>query len=182
MIYCLLGKTSSGKSTALKKLIDLGVTTVVTYTTRPKRPGEIEGKDYHFLTDKEFQRFGESLVGKRSILVANGDTWSYGVDINDLMIGTEDRVLIIEPHGFRDLINRFGRDQVKGIYLDVPYVVRFARGSKRGDDLSELVRRLRADDEDFAGFENEVDYVISSLTKEAVLDKLLQIIGGGRDE
>ena len=54
-LYILTGKTASGKSTAESHLVNkYGVKSLVLTTTRPKRPHEVDGVDYEFVTDKEF--------------------------------------------------------------------------------------------------------------------------------
>jgi guanylate kinase len=51
------GPSGSGKSTICKKLLeDPRVTFSVSATTRKKREGEVDGRDYHFLTREEFKR------------------------------------------------------------------------------------------------------------------------------
>ncbi len=51
------GPTASGKSTLWRRLVQLpGVDFSVSATTRPPRPGEVDGRDYHFMDDAEFQR------------------------------------------------------------------------------------------------------------------------------
>ena len=51
-ILIIMGKTSSGKDTVFRRVME-GVTsplkTVVTYTTRPMRPGETDGEEYFFV-------------------------------------------------------------------------------------------------------------------------------------
>ena len=54
MIVVLLGKTSSGKDTVCNQLIQKGYKKLVTYTTRPMRPGEIQDVTYHFISDEDF--------------------------------------------------------------------------------------------------------------------------------
>lgn len=56
----LVGKTCSGKSTVAKILEDKGYRRIVTYTTRPKRAGEIDGTDYHFITAEDFLKRREN--------------------------------------------------------------------------------------------------------------------------
>ena len=54
-IFCLMGKSSSGKDTIYKMLLenrDFLLQKIVLYTTRPIRTGEEEGITYHF-TDEE---------------------------------------------------------------------------------------------------------------------------------
>ena len=54
-IFCLMGKSSTGKDTIYKELLqneELSLKRIVPYTTRPIRVGETEGVEYHF-TDEE---------------------------------------------------------------------------------------------------------------------------------
>ena len=60
MIVVLLGKTSSGKDTVCNQLIQKGYKKLVTYTTRPMRPGEVQDETYHFISKEEF----ETLISK----------------------------------------------------------------------------------------------------------------------
>ena len=54
-IYCIMGKSSSGKDTLYKELTAQvpGLKTVTPYTTRPIREGESNGVEYHFVTEEE---------------------------------------------------------------------------------------------------------------------------------
>ena len=57
-IFCLMGKSSSGKDTLYARLSEkLHFSTIVPYTTRPIREGEEEGREYHFITEKEVEEF-----------------------------------------------------------------------------------------------------------------------------
>ena len=56
MIIVLLGASGSGKSTIEKILSDkYDYEKIVSYTTRPQRVGETNGKDYHFITNETFK-------------------------------------------------------------------------------------------------------------------------------
>lgn len=57
MIY-LMGKSSSGKDTIYKQLLEWNagnLKKVVLYTTRPIRAGEVEGEEYHFTDDAGYK-------------------------------------------------------------------------------------------------------------------------------
>lgn len=56
LLVVLSGPSGVGKSTVVKKLLKQGpgLKMSVSCTTRPPRPGEIEGKDYFFISKKEF--------------------------------------------------------------------------------------------------------------------------------
>ena len=51
----LVGPGASGKDFMRKRLEERGMTYAVSYTTRPPRPGEKDGKDYFFLSQEQCQ-------------------------------------------------------------------------------------------------------------------------------
>ena len=56
-IICLMGRSSTGKDTIFKKILEhteLNLRTVVPYTTRPIRAGERDGVEYHFTDEAGF--------------------------------------------------------------------------------------------------------------------------------
>ena len=55
MSICLVGKSCSGKDTIARELVKLGYERILTYTTRPARSNELDGVDYHFVTENEFK-------------------------------------------------------------------------------------------------------------------------------
>ena len=58
LLVVLSGPSGVGKDTVLQKMRDLGLPMhyAITATTRPRRPGEIDGFHYYFLTEEEFLR------------------------------------------------------------------------------------------------------------------------------
>lgn len=53
LIFCILGKSSTGKDSIFRELIsdeDLNLRKIVTYTTRPMREGEKNGREYFFVS------------------------------------------------------------------------------------------------------------------------------------
>ena len=57
-VFVLTGPSGAGKGTLIKGLLDRvqGVEVAVSATTRPQRPGELDGREYWFLSDEEFTR------------------------------------------------------------------------------------------------------------------------------
>ena len=48
-IFCVMGKSATGKDTIFQKLLDkLDLKRIIPYTTRPIRDGEVSGREYHF--------------------------------------------------------------------------------------------------------------------------------------
>ena len=58
LLIVLSSPSGAGKSTIGRLLLeaDDNITMSVSATTRPKRPGEVEGVDYHFVDTAEFER------------------------------------------------------------------------------------------------------------------------------
>jgi guanylate kinase len=57
-VFVITGTSGEGKSTLAKRLVDRvpGLELAVSATTRPRRPGEEDGRDYWFLSEDEFDR------------------------------------------------------------------------------------------------------------------------------
>ena len=57
-VFVVTGPSGAGKGTLIRGLIErvAGLEVAVSATTRPQRPGEVDGHDYWFLTDDEFTR------------------------------------------------------------------------------------------------------------------------------
>jgi len=57
VLLVLAGPAGSGKTTLCERLVATqpGIARVITATTREPRPGEVDGKDYHFLTPEQFE-------------------------------------------------------------------------------------------------------------------------------
>ena len=65
-LYVIVGPTAVGKGTVIRRLLEdhPEVQLSVSATTRPPRPGEVDGRDYFFVSDEEFDR----LVGEDALL------------------------------------------------------------------------------------------------------------------
>ena len=61
-IFCLMGKSSSGKDTIFKELNEdkeLNLKPIVSYTTRPKRINESDGVEYFFIDKNHLDKYKE---------------------------------------------------------------------------------------------------------------------------
>lgn len=57
-VFVVTGPSGAGKGTLIQGLLDrvAGIEVAVSATTRPRRPGELDGREYRFLSDEEFTR------------------------------------------------------------------------------------------------------------------------------
>lgn len=152
----LCGKSCTGKSTIIEELRKLGIKEVVSYSTRPPRPGEVDGIAYHFITKEEF--FEKEKQGffaeTTSYNVASGETWHYGSAMEDL---TDDKVIIVNPHGLKQ-IRKMKQLNPIAFHIIASKTTILDRAKKRGDNTDEVLRRLIADDFDFEDINNYIDF------------------------
>lgn len=154
---CLIvvaGKSASGKDTLVNKICEkYNIPKVLSTTTRPKRKGEVDGVHYRFVTPEQMKQYKDNgeLCNLVSYDVAGGDVWEYGYLKED-----------IEKHNLAICIaNPKGVNQLNEIYEGIcvnmlvyaDMLVRVERSFSR-DDINEqkskeIIRRLRADEEDF---------------------------------
>ena len=179
----ILGESASGKTTLLKMFIEANPKyhKVVTYTTRPMRDGEVDGVDYHFVTQAVFDTLVESNF---FVEHAKYRDWCYGTAKKDCE--GENVVAILTPAGLRAL-KRLGYN-VTSIYLNVDRRSRLINILSRGDNIDEAYRRNLSDVGQFDDVALEVDYVINNdkfhMDEHQVLDCLQDILKtkGDKDE
>lgn len=140
----LCGKAASGKDYARKLFEGRNFKYATSYTSRPKRKGEVEGKDYHFMSTEDFE-YMASIDYFYEYVKFNG--WYYGTSIEQFY---EDDVFIMTPSGISKL---HPKDRANSfiIYFDTPYDLRKERLEKR-KDMDSPERRLKTDEEDFKDF------------------------------
>jgi guanylate kinase len=96
-VFVVTGPSGAGKGTLIRGLTDRvdGLEVAVSATTRPQRPGEVDGRDYWFLSDDEFTRrvdAGEFLEWVPYVSGKRYGTLSSEID----RIGREGAVCILE--------------------------------------------------------------------------------------
>lgn len=171
-IIVLLGKSLSGKTTVCNELKEkYDINKVVSFTTRPIRDGEQNGLDYNFVNN-DFVFFNlvmRNLVALRVYTPAYGIgnvfKWYYGFCMDDIE-KYEYPFLITDVEGLEDIKYRYGKQNVVSIYLNIDRKEQEKRMLKRKDNnKEEVLRRLNADELDFAFIEKNVDHVIDSKSK-----------------
>jgi guanylate kinase len=158
-VFCLMGKSASGKDTVYKELLKrLPLSRVVPYTTRPKRMTEINGVEYHFVTDEKFHQMqAQGIVIEFRIYHTIHGSWTYyTADDGQIDIHTGQSYLIIGTlETYREIRRYFGEDIVIPLYLELDPKERLCRAIERESqqttpDYQEVCRRFLADEEDFS--------------------------------
>lgn len=161
-LIVLVGESASGKSSIEKELIDFGYNPIISYTTRPAREGEVDGVDYHFITDKEFNSMKEK--GEFAEVGKYNDGF-YGTVKTDYLKSTSndvcDKVVVLTPHGLRQ-IKKIYKSDIVSFHIKVPRRDRLVKMLQRGDNIEECFRRSTSDVGQFDGIEDDVDFVIDN--------------------
>lgn len=163
-IIVLLGKSASGKTSVLNELVQrMGLHRWVSYTTRPKREGEVVDYDYHFCSLETFKKL--SIVDERvyhTNVGGNPQTWYYGHSDEPNSLN-KDCVCIADVDGYKALIHKYGGKRIYAVYINSHDDIRKGRCMFRGDfDETEWNRRLADDAKVFADIEDHVDLVVNN--------------------
>lgn len=159
-IYCIMGKSSSGKDTIFKLLLereDLNLKRIVSYTTRPIRSNEKPGEEYNFVTTDEKDKLVEAgkVIEIRKYDTVHGPWFYFTVDDGNIDLSANDYVVIGTVESFVKLREYYGEKVVLPIYIEVDDGVRLSRALDRERQQSqpkyeEMCRRFLADQQDFS--------------------------------
>ena len=158
-IFYLMGKSSSGKDTIYKELLQgfPKMKRIVLYTTRPRREGECDGVEYFFTDEEKLQQFRKQgqLIEERSYHTQYG-VWSYfTADDGQINLRQEDYLVIGTLESYRAMKEYFGAESLVPLYIEVEDGLRLTRALEREKRQSqprydELCRRFLADSKDFS--------------------------------
>jgi guanylate kinase len=180
-IYCILGKSASGKSTIERLLEEKGLKRLISVTTRPMRENEKNGIDYFYITEQEF----ENLKNNDKLLEhTEYRNWHYGLSIEQIdMNDNEDYLAVIEPHGYRQIKEKLG-EKVVGIYITVQDKERLIRALNREvfPDVDEIIRRFISDKELFKDIGENVDCIFDNWYSYEVVNSIMKVIEENRPE
>lgn len=173
----LLGKSASGKDTVVNKLIHnyYGYEKIITWTTRPMRPGEKQDLTYHFTDDEDFEeKIEEGFFAEWKKYNSVFGTWYYGTAVQDITNNPNNKIIILTPSGYEDIKEYINNEEILSVYLDSSLRTLYKRLKFRGDNPKEIKRRLLHDIKDFKGIKNKVNVVIKNNTRD--LDELTELI------
>ncbi|GCD12882.1 AAA family ATPase [Clostridium tagluense] len=174
-LICIIGKSGVGKSTIEKEVENQGLKRVISYSTRSPREGEVNGDTYWFVSDTLFNVYlKQGQFSEMSIY----NNWRYGTNKNDIKLEEGNHVEVVNPDGYRQLIESLGKENIIGIYLTVDDKERLLRALNREEspNCSEICRRFTSDLTDFKNFEDEVDLVIENVTIDDTVNKILETL------
>ncbi len=159
-IFLLMGKSTSGKDTIYKYLIQdeaFALKKVVPYTTRPMRDGETDGVQYFFKSEEEYQQLKEDkkIIEERTYHTNYGPWRYFTADDGQIDLESGNYLMIGTLESFCSIRDYFGKDKVEPVLIDVDAKIRLQRAMHREEKqehprYDEMCRRFLADEEDFS--------------------------------
>ncbi|MBE5920649.1 MAG: guanylate kinase [Pseudobutyrivibrio ruminis] len=159
-IYCIMGKSSSGKDTIFKLLLareDLQLNRIVSYTTRPIRSNEKPGEEYNYVSIEEKDKLLKDgkVIEIRKYDTVHGPWFYFTVDDGKIDLKKKDYLVIGTVESFTKIRDYYGDDVVLPIYIEVDDGLRLSRALERerqqaSPKYEEMCRRFLADQQDFS--------------------------------
>jgi len=168
-LFVISGPSGAGKSVLIRRLLEElpGLRFSVSSTTRPPRPGEVDGVNYHFLSRDQFQadidaeRFFEHAQFSKNLYGTNRR------EIEEAERSGQDLLLDIEVQGARQLQEK-GTEAVY-IFVTPPSFAELERRlrSRNTEDEAAIQRRLRQAVEDISQVDRYQFVIINDNLEEA---------------
>ena len=153
-LIAICGKSAVGKDTMLQGMIealsDEKVHEVISHTTRPPREGEIDGKNYYFVSRVDFI---DKMMQGEMLETAKYRDWHYGTAI-DALDKNKINIGVFNPRGIESLLKKDDILDVYIVYMLASDKQRLLRSLNREEnpDVAEIVRRYLADEEEWQDF------------------------------
>jgi guanylate kinase len=141
VLFVLSSPSGAGKSTIARKLLeaDSDIAMSVSVTTRPMRPGEVEGRDYYF---SDVPRFKAMVEEDEFLEWAHVFNHRYGTPkraVNDMLRSGQDVLFDIDWQGAQQLYQKAGGDVVRVFILPPSIGELRDRLVKRGTDGADVI-------------------------------------------
>lgn len=176
-MFVVSGPSGAGKGTlirgALSRTPDLAV--AVSATTRAKRPGEADGREYHFMSRAEFARLVEAGAFLEHAEFAGNRYGTLNSELDRIMQTGRSVILEIELQGARNV--RRVRPDCVSVFIEPPSLDELARRlrARATDAEEEIAARLEVARTEMAA-RDEFDHVILNDRAERATAALVSII------
>lgn len=155
-LFLIVGPSGSGKTTLAWNLFHkYELVPVVSYSTRPMRANEVDGRDHNFISNAEFNQL------KNLVAYTEFNDHKYGV--TEDMINNCD-TYVIDPAGVSYLKKHLKNRPIVVIGIEVSQIVCMRRMQQRGDSYDKVLSRISHDAQAFEHLSSYCDVMIDGTT------------------
>ena len=181
-LFIIAAPSGGGKTSLVNALLkhDPRLVLSISHTTRPARPGEVDGQHYHFVTEPEYEQ-----------MVKNGDFMEHA-QVFDYYYGTNRKSVALQLEQGLDVILEIdwqGARQVRTVFPDCCLVFIIPpslddlrkRLTGRGQDSAKVIQRRMRDAQAEISHWAEFDHLVVNDNFDTALEELLAIINDHRN-
>jgi guanylate kinase len=180
-LYIISAPSGAGKTSLVQALVSAedGIAISVSYTTRPMRPAEREGIDYHFVEPSGFERLMAEGAFLEHARVFDHHYGTLRARVEERLAQGLDLILEIDWQGAQQV--RAACPRCLSIFILPPSHAELERRlNTRGGDDAEVIRRRMRDAVNEISHYREYDYLIVNDEFERALADLRAIVRAGR--
>ncbi len=161
LMLVLSSPSGAGKSTLSRHLLanDPGIDMSVSVTTRKPRPGEVDGREYFFISSDEFERMRTSNELLEFATVFGNSYGTPKAPVEKALASGRDILFDIDWQGTQQLMDSAGEDLVRVFILPPSAKELAARLHRRAEDSEEVIRGRMAEAASEISHWAEYDYV-----------------------
>jgi guanylate kinase len=180
-LFVVSAPSGAGKTSLLKALVerDGQVKVSVSHTTRPMRPGEADGVDYHFVSRDEFVDMVNTAAFLEHAQVFGNYYGTSEAGIRSQLSRGEDVILEIDWQGARQVRSAFPEAVSIFILPPTPEDLQLRLGN-RGQDSAEVIARRMGEAREEMSHYGEYDYILVNDRFDQALEELGTVISSQR--
>jgi guanylate kinase len=177
-LFTVSAPSGAGKTSLVRALLERradSIAVCVSHTTRPMRPGDVDGSDYHFVSQQQF----EAMIAADEFLeharVFDNYYGTARASVEQLLAGGRHVILEIDWQGARQVKSKM--PDTIGIFILPPSREELEQRlrARATDDENTIARRMRDADREMSHY-NDAEYLVINDTFEQALRDLEAII------
>ncbi|HTT98899.1 MAG TPA: guanylate kinase [Rhizomicrobium sp.] len=182
LMLVLSSPSGAGKTTLSRKLLasDPDITLSVSATTRAMRPTEVEGKDYFFISPKEFDAWVRQDAFLEHAVVFENRYGTPKGPVEDALVSGRDVLFDIDWQGTQQMKERAREDLVSIFILPPSHAELERRLKTRAEDSDDVVAKRMAKAADEMSHYPEYDYVVVNRDLDRALMQIKSILEAER--
>lgn len=183
LLIILSSPSGAGKSTLSRRLLewDPSLSFSVSATTRKPRPGEVDGKDYHFMTEEGFKRTVADGGMLEHAHVFGNFYGSPKAPVQAAIDGGRDVLFDIDWQGAQQIVNSGLGPHTLSVFILPPTIRELRRRLEtRGQDDAEVIARRMQKSWDEISHWGSYDYVLVNDDLDQTFDRLKTIVTATR--